>query len=98
MLSENLVSIILNYVEFNGYSKFLDLCSYNLDYSRNDAVTFEDFIFILPLAIGINLSEFECEYINKLTHIQFLNISECNIYILPKELFDLKQLKIINCR
>ena len=87
MLSENLVTIILNYLRFYKKIKFLDLQSYNIDLSKNDKITFEDFSFVLPLAIGINLSDFKYEYTTSLTHIQFLNISSCDISILPKELF-----------
>ena len=97
MISEDLVSSILDYINFNGYSKFLDLQSYHLDHSTNDKISFEDFKTFLPLAIGINLKIFKDEYINSLTHIRILNISNCNIKILPKELFILKQLKIIDC-
>ena len=97
MQSENLIALILNYLNFNNYSKFLDLSSYNLDYSKNDKITFEDFRSFLPLAIGINLFEFKNKFIYSLTHIQFLNISKCNISILPKELFINVQLKSINC-
>src|SRR3989338_5941548 len=97
MISENLVNIILNYIKFSEKSIFLDISSYNLDYSENNRITFEDFNSFLPLAIGINLKIFKDKYINRLTHIQKLNISSCNINILPKELFDLKQLKTINC-
>ena len=97
MQSENLIALILNYMKFDEKSKFLDLSSYNLDYNENDKITFENFRSFLPLAIGINLSDFKNEYIISLTHIQFLNISKCDISILPKELFDLKQLKTIDC-
>ena len=61
MISENLVSLILNYIDFNK-SKFLDLRSYNLDYSNNSKITFENFISFIPLAIGINLSYFDYIY------------------------------------
>ena len=43
MISEDLVSSILDYINFNGYSKFLDLQSYHLDHSTNDKISFEDF-------------------------------------------------------
>ena len=97
MISENLITLILNYLEFNKQSKFLDLQSYHLDYSNNK-ISFKNFRSFLPLAIGINLSYFKNEYLEQLSHIQFLNISYCNIKILPKGLFYNKQLKIINCR
>ena len=87
MQSENLISLILNYLNFNRQSKFLDLSSYNLDYNKNDKIIFEDFRSYLPLTIGINLSDFKNEYTTSLSHIQFLNISNCDISILPKELF-----------
>ena len=87
MLSENLITIILNYLKFNETIKFFDLSSYNLDYSDNNKITFENFRLFLPLAIGIRLSDFKNEYTISLTHIQFLNISGCDISILPKELF-----------
>ena len=96
MISENLITIVLNYLKFNKQNKFLDLRSYHLDNS-NSRITFENFKSNLPLAIGIHLSDFKNEYTTSLTHIQKLNMCECYINILPKELFDLKQLKIINC-
>ena len=97
MLSENLLTLILNYINFNRHSKYLDLQLYNIDYSINDRITFEDYRIFISNAIGIHLSEFENNYIDKLTHIQKLNISKCNIEILPKELFTNGQFRSINC-
>ena len=91
MISENLISSVLNYINFNEYSKFLDLQYYHLDHSNNDKISFEDFRKNLPLVIGINLKIFKDEYINSLTHIQKLNISRCKIYI-----FYLKNYSISN--
>ena len=59
-------------------------------------ITFENFREFIPRATGINLSEFNDKYINKFTYIRFLNISECKINILPKELFN-RQLRNLNC-
>jgi len=42
MLSENLLTLILNYINFDEKSKYLDLQLYNIDYSNNDKITFEN--------------------------------------------------------
>ena len=89
MISENLITIVFNYLKFNSNTRSIDLTSYNLDYSNNDPIFFMDYQLVLPSAIGINLYEFEYEYLDSLSHIQNLNISNCKIYNLPKELFQL---------
>ena len=97
MISENLLTIILNYLNLNKQSKFYDLRHYNLDYNENDSISFKNFKEYLPLAIGIHLNKIKREYINSLSHIKYLNISNCYIKILPKELFVLRQLRTIYC-
>lgn len=44
MISENLLTIVLNYLAFDKQIKFLNIQTYNVDCSNNDKMTFENFI------------------------------------------------------
>ena len=73
MISENLITIIFNYLEFNEYVRSIDVSSYNMDYS-NSIISFTNYQLLLSSAIGIHLTSFKFDYLEYLSRIQFLNI------------------------